>query len=78
MFFQCELQKIYLNRDRAGKISWKFWNLAAKLNGNFSRSEIPPDIWWMHALQYIGIFTMVAPQPKELPSQVGLVRAMLQ
>ena len=21
MFFQCELQKIYLNRDRAGKIS---------------------------------------------------------
>ena len=34
-YFQFDLQKVYLNRDRAGKISWKFWNLAAKLNRNF-------------------------------------------
>ena len=33
--FHFELQKVYLNRDRAGKKSWKFWNLTAKLNGNF-------------------------------------------
>ena len=42
------MQKVYLNRDRAGGKSWKFWNPAAKLNGDFQPKWIAHVMWRVH------------------------------
>ena len=39
-YFHFEIQKVYLNRDRAGEKSWKFETLRLNSTGTFSRSEL--------------------------------------